>query len=335
MKFASFKYDTSVNLGDQVQSLAAEQHLPSVDEHLDRDSLHDVAGPREHVVIMNGWFSDFPQNWPPSEAVQPVFFGFHMTWRNGAKDRFLQADSVAYLKQHGPIGCRDRQTRDWLLEKGVDAFYSKCLTLTFPRRERAPKNGKVFLVDVDFYPIPKWLRRRGIKLSQMTMPIFDDATRREMAQQLLETYRDEASLVVTSKLHCAMPCLAMGVPVVFIGRPGDYRTSILEDMGLTILPYKLPQNKLWRLLKWALHEFLGLGYVRQNVWNPPAPDIEAQKGEIKAQLERTLEARLAQFAEGAAHNAAQPLRVPLQRRRERPGTPAVSVLAEVEPLPRS
>ncbi len=292
MKFASFRYDTSVNLGDQVQSFAAEQYLPRLDGHIDRDTLDTFSSPEKTLVIMNGWFSDKPQNWPPSEAVEPVFFGFHASYYNDFNKRFLEGDSIAYLKTQEPIGCRDRQTRDWLRERGVDAFYSKCLTLTFPKRERAPENGKVFLVDVEYYPIPKSLRKKGIKVSQMTVPFYDDDTKRKMMRQLLETYKKEAALVVTSKLHCAMPCLAMGIPVVFIGKPDDYRTTILRDMGLSIQPYRLPKSRPLRLLKWALYETLGLGYVRKKVWNPEPLDIEAEKAEIRAQIKSRLEARL-------------------------------------------
>ena len=142
MKYASFCYNTSVNLGDQVQSFAAEQYLPRLDGHVDRDSLNQVTEPT--FVIMNGWFSDKPENWPPSAALEPVFFGFHATYYNGFNKRYLEPDSIAYLKTQEPIGCRDQQTCDWLRERGVDAFYSKCLTLTFPRREHTPENGKVF-----------------------------------------------------------------------------------------------------------------------------------------------------------------------------------------------
>ncbi len=293
MKFASFRYDTSVNLGDQVQSFAAEQYLPRLDGHIDRDTLDTVSGPEKTLVIMNGWFSDKPQNWPPSRAVEPVFFGFHASYYNNFNKRFLEGDSIAYLKTQEPIGCRDRQTRDWLRERGVDAFYSKCLTLTFPKRESTPENGKVFLVDVEYYPIPKSLRKKGVKVSQMTVPFYDDDTKRKMMRQLLETYKKEAALVVTSKLHCAMPCLAMGIPVVFIGKPDDYRTTILRDVGLPIQPYRLPKSRPLRLLKWALYETLGLGYLRKNVWNPEPLDIEAEKAEIRAHIKSRLEARLA------------------------------------------
>ena len=314
MKYASFRYDTSVNLGDQVQSFAAEQYLPRLDAHLDRDSLDEVPGPDETLVIMNGWFSDKPEHWPPSEAVAPIFFGFHATYYNGFNKRFLEPDSIAYLKTQEPIGCRDRQTRDWLRERGVDAFYSKCLTLTFPKREREPENGKVFLVDVEYYPVKRSLRRAGVKLSQMTVSVYDDATKREMMAQLLETYKNEAALVVTSKLHCAMPCLAMGIPGVFIGKPDDYRTTLLRDVGLEIQPYRLPKNKVLRLLKWALYETLGLGYVRKNIWDGQVLDLEAEKASIRAQLAEQFNRRVGQHVKLATPGLGTRLR------RRAPGT---------------
>lgn len=319
MKFVSFRYDTSVNLGDQVQSFAAEQHLPRLDGQVNRDSLDSVPSSDPLSVIMNGWFSDKPENWPPSSAVTPLFFGFHMTWYNSAKDRYLEPDSIAYLKTQEPIGCRDRQTRDWLIERGVDAFYSKCLTLTFPKRERAPENGKVFLVDVEYHPIAKDLRRRGVKVSQMTIPAYDDATKRQMMRQLLDTYRDEASLVITSKLHCAMPCLAMGIPVVFIGRPDDYRTAILRDMGLEIQPYRLPKSRARRLLKWALYETLGLGYVRKDIWNPGVLEIEDKKAEIVSQIKTLVQKRFGTSAKtdtGASASTLRGARTPRTTRTE-------------------
>lgn len=36
------------------------------------------------------------------------------------------------------------------------------------------------------------------------------------ASALLKRYRDEAGLVITTALHCAQPCAALGIPVVFV-----------------------------------------------------------------------------------------------------------------------
>lgn len=292
MKIASFKYDGLSNLGDQIQSLAAEQHLPSVDEQLNRDSLNMVLGLEKHFIIMNGWFSSIPQNWPPSEAIEPLFFGFHIALQRGTKERFLQPDSIAYLKRFEPIGCRDRRTRDWLHEKGVDAYYTKCLTLTFPRRKTTPKDGKIYLIDVHkHYPLPKHIRKAGVRLSHGCSDAFGDEVKRAMAKRLLELYRESAALVVTSRLHCAMPCVAMGIPVVYLGKPGDYRTSILEDIGLPVHRYNMPKNILAKYFKRFFYETFSLGIVRQNIWNPQPHNIEDEKANIIRNIREALTKR--------------------------------------------
>ena len=53
---ASFKYDDSINLGDEIQTLAAEQYLPDVDIRIDRDSLTLFKVDEIHIVILQGWF---------------------------------------------------------------------------------------------------------------------------------------------------------------------------------------------------------------------------------------------------------------------------------------
>lgn len=298
MKFASFKYQ-SKNIGDQFQSFAAEQHLPRVDEQIERDFLGDLPGPDKHFVIMNGWFNQDPEPWPPSEALEPVFFGFHIgkNRKDNIRERYLQPDSVAYFKRFEPIGCRDRQTRDWLLEKGVDAYYSKCLTLTFPKREKVPKDGKIFLVDVfSYYPLPKYLRKKGVIVGHGISNILGDPVKRTVAKRVLEVYRDEAALVVTSRLHAAMPCIAMGIPVVYLGTPGDYRTSILEDIGLPVHEYKKPKNKLIAQLKRRFYEAFSLGYLKQDIWNPPPLEIEEEKAKIIEGVRHSVNERLKALA---------------------------------------
>lgn len=37
-------------------------------------------------------------------------------------------------------------------------------------------------------------------------------------EDLLQTYKNKAQLIVTSALHCATPCTAMGIPVVLIAK---------------------------------------------------------------------------------------------------------------------
>lgn len=55
-----------------------------------------------------------------------------------------------------------------------------------------------------------------------------------MAQDLLEGYAQCARLVITSKIDC-MPCLALGIPVVFL-YPADKRNDYHVSDGRRFIP---------------------------------------------------------------------------------------------------
>lgn len=60
----------------------------------------------------------------------------------------------------------------------------------------------------------------------------------QYARHILERYRLEAKLVITSKIHVAMPCVAMGIPVVFItDEPNNIRFDVIQGI-LPIYSYK-------------------------------------------------------------------------------------------------
>lgn len=271
MKFASFMYNYSGNLGDQVQTLAAEQFLPTVDKKFNRDTLAHVTEAEKYLVIMNGWFSHAPKKcFPPSDSIDPVFFSFHLTdwYGDQALNYFLLPESLEYFRKHEPIGCRDRHTMEILKERGVDAFYSKCLTLTFPARSKPPSDGRVFLVDADNIPVPGYYRRNAIKVTQAVDDIYSDHLKTLMTKTMLGAYRDHARLVITTKLHCTLPCIAMGIPVIFFGDPDDYRVSILHDLDVPI------------------HK-----HINNVDWDPAPVAIEEEKNRIISEISRLLAAK--------------------------------------------
>jgi exopolysaccharide biosynthesis predicted pyruvyltransferase EpsI len=57
-----------------------------------------------------------------------------------------------------------------------------------------------------------------------------------IAQEYLDRYRKEAKLVITSRLHCALPCIAMGIPVIVMGDHRDKRLQLVEEFT-KIHPY--------------------------------------------------------------------------------------------------
>lgn len=243
MRYCSLKYSQSDNLGDEIQSLAAEQFLPSIDGFVDRDTeLHAVAEPS--VVILNGWFKHGPSHWrenaadcwPPSPNIYPAFVGFHIAFPD-----LLSAECVDYYRRWAPIGCRDRGTMDMLQQRGVDAYLSRCLSLTFSRRATAPAAGKVYIVEgkdrLDRRLIPPDIADGAVSRNHYVAAHLKKKNdlKRKLAGDLLREYREQARLVVTNLLHCALPCLAMAIPVVFLspyrpGDPGSYRLDPIRDL---------------------------------------------------------------------------------------------------------
>lgn len=146
-KLLAVSVDTGehVNIGDYIQALAAAQFLPEVDGFVQRERLKEYDG-EACKVIMNGWYMHHTEHWPPSDKIKPLFVAFHIN--ASAKEGMLTEDSINYIKKFQPIGCRDYFTRDLLVSKGVDAYFSACLTLTLGMTYKSEdKDGKCYFVD--------------------------------------------------------------------------------------------------------------------------------------------------------------------------------------------
>lgn len=276
MKYARL-YCTNGNIGDDIQALAAGRHLPvDADLAVDRDEIHRWSCEEPVTVIMNGWFSRNTEAWPPSPAIQPIFAGFHVS----ARMRPAIARHAAYLKRFGTIGARDPSTTEFLRSLGVEAETTYCLTLTFPTRAEAPKDGKVFLVDANDIAIPAPLRRGAVKVTH-DMPPLDYRVTFPMARQLLDLYRDTARLVITTRLHAALPCIAMGIPVVYFADPRDGRANIVRDIGGVVHDRRLHSKRMGRGLAGRL--------LSRVDWSPVSIDVSP----VKARLTRFVSERLA------------------------------------------
>lgn len=230
-RFGLFEYSTS-NLGDEIQSIAASQFLPRIDEFLDRDrtsSFSSRDGGRVKV-IMNGWYSHAPENWPPSDDVDPLLVSVHLNsyYRSPRGDMsaelMLSGAGLEYFRRNAPIGARDLTTLGAFRAAGVEAYFSGCLTLTLrrPEVERDPDLIVLNSVadDVRAKIEDATRGRKRIQAVSQLSTITSRVKRFKAALALLDTYA-RASFVVTSKLHCALPSLAFGTPVVLITSAAD------------------------------------------------------------------------------------------------------------------
>jgi len=285
-------FDQVFNLGDDIQTLAVERLLPRVDGYVSREALDQVREPA--IVAMNGFFMQ-SDHWPPADAVVPLFFAFHVA--PGKRHVMLSPPGIDYLRRHAPIGCRDEGTVALLASHGIEAFYSRCVTLTFERRERAPADGKVFLVagtGMDFESIiPRSLRREAIHVNQakLRLPHFSAGLRRQMAAELLAAYRDHARLVITTKIHCAMPCIAMGIPVVFLydaAKRDDYRVRLIDELvGIHYVDDSPLKGRPLNPLRCG-----------QIDWSPAPAEVEPLKASIRQGFAEALARAEARFVAG-------------------------------------
>jgi len=286
---SKFPNISGVNIGDYVQALASSQFLPHIDGFIDRDEdLKNYAG-EPCKVIMNGWYMHLPQNWPPSDLIDPLFVAFHLN--SGVKEAMLSSQSIAYLKSHQPIGCRDLNTLELLSNNGVEAYFSGCMTLTLGEKYHSNKkeyktyivdpifNGKVNWSNIIkaiyitiFHPLDllKLYRNKQLCLHhgrnfiskvlktalyyKEYSRIFSrklimeseyvcqesmsykrrfktDLERLKEAERLVRLYA-EASLVITSRIHCALPCLGVETPVIYLEKSQDIEESKCRLAGL-------------------------------------------------------------------------------------------------------
>jgi hypothetical protein len=240
-RFALLKFDGTQNLGDEIQSIAAKRFLPRIDAWVDRERLDEFRASKPHKIILNGWFLHRPEHWPPSTSLHPLIISFHLTReivpgsnisKIAPSDTVLKGNGLEFLKRHEPIGARDLDTLAQLRSAGIDAYFSGCLTLTLRVATPIEKHEIVYAVDVSdgmFAHLSRNYEGRIIRLVHGDSKLKGPA-RFARASHFLQCYA-QAQAVVTTRLHCALPCLALGTPVLLIEEARDhYRFDGLRDL---------------------------------------------------------------------------------------------------------
>lgn len=209
MIFKVHSYRSSGNIGDAVQTIALQRLLPSV-RYAWRDSGHPDDGV---PFIVNGWLGD---NAPCVENRNCLFAGVFVdnnedNYRWMANSRFAE------------IGARDPATVILCGERKFRASLIGCATLTFDRYD-GPRSG-IYAVDAD---VP------GAQQITHEISSLDWEEQMTLAETLLDKYR-RAELVITSRMHVALPCIAFGTPVVMadpIHVNAVRRMSLMDVIGV-------------------------------------------------------------------------------------------------------
>jgi len=254
MKYGILCYKTN-NVGDEIQSIAAKNFLPKIDFYLDRENLDKVKNNQKIKLIMNGWFMHNPKNWLPSDSIIPLFISFHICAKGltskeslayfkkhepiGCRDIF----TYKLLKKKGVksyfSGCltltlrnKYKKRNDKILLVDVSPDIKKII----------PKKFKRQIICLSFYNFPNFILKlraffsrfkksdlggfrliylllRELKIDPFLEGVFSKIITRKTKFRKAEMLLDEfakARLVITSRMHCALPCLAFGTPLIFI-----------------------------------------------------------------------------------------------------------------------
>ena len=217
-------FRNSKNIGDDIQTYAAWQLVENA-VFCDREQLHQYPTPTK--LLCNGWFMKIGANWPPASHIHSLFLSFHIS--SSCQNDMTRPASIAYFQQHQPIGCRDIHTQQLLEKHKIASYFSGCLTLTLPHY-KGDRNDEILFVDVmrknytSSYRsvivnklIPKKYKNHVQHLTHFSNNLKYKSIEQRMndVENILDRYK-KAKVVFTSLIHCALPCIAMGTPVVFI-----------------------------------------------------------------------------------------------------------------------
>ncbi|NEP31274.1 MULTISPECIES: polysaccharide pyruvyl transferase family protein [unclassified Moorena] len=154
------------------------------------------------------------------------------------------------------MGCRDSRTVKEFNKINIDAYFSGCPTITLKNPE-IERTDEVLVVDAHLKNaaghipdttqllrslVPSYILEKAKFLTHNVEPYKYRWHGYKLNRAIdLLTYYAKAKLVITSRLHCALPCLAFGTPCVFIHKNlhTDFR---LKDYTNVLNGYDSPSD---------------------------------------------------------------------------------------------
>lgn len=252
----------SDNIGDDMQSLVLRRWLGYREDEIlffDRDRHTFQREPRSNSIqlLINGFIGKGALPVPDLEGleIEPMFLAIHMADVNDDNPGKLDQ-----LRKFGPVGCRDKQALQECLQNQVPAYFGGCPTILCDPAD-VKQDIDILLVDVNPRRLPALPERRVVRYSSnMKVPKETPfAMRAEMCLRRWELL-SRSRLVVTSKLHAAMPALGMGRPVVFI------KEEIVCEGRLTAFPEKFSTYPEKSRISWDPEDhFLDISEHRKHV----------------------------------------------------------------------
>jgi len=250
--FGILFYKNSINLGDEIQSIAALRLIKKFykDEfniyYINRDNgdIYDKGYIRltnfdefthnKINCIYNGWFDGDYHTLPNKDTIKYLnilFISYHINEQEKNKNYDILENSKInfnslyhqslkpFYDTYSPIYCRDLSTLNKLSSIGVNSLFSGCLTMTLARTRKIEdiKKNCIYIVDVNkksYDEIPRDIIEQAIHITHIT-DTKDNNTKFLEAEKLINIYSN-AKLVITSRLHVILPCLAFKTPCIMM-----------------------------------------------------------------------------------------------------------------------
>jgi len=257
MKTALYTYSTP-NIGDDFQSYVMAGIIGAPDIWINRDRASTYAG-EPCRLIANAYMT--VESFPIAEKIRPEFVAIHL----GGMEKLIEPSKLQYLKENsaqvGPIGCRDLETFHYLERLTVPCYFAGCPTALCGADAEAEPADFLLFVDVDPSMFGRLNRQPHVRWHTQRIAEDDRTRRQELCRSRHRLYTS-ARLVVTSRIHVALPCLGMGKPVIFV------KQNILAAGRLRALPsgfrtYEAGAKELWTMeLKPEQHLFDASEYCR-------------------------------------------------------------------------
>ena len=228
-------HNHGMNIGDEMQQLAGLQFMPHVSEFVERDDLSESwgeGGTVQHggtgnstIIFANAWYDKTAKTWPPPPHLNPVYLSMH--FEDDALP--LKSSSLKSLT-YWPVGSRDTASNVLLQKHWIPASMLGDLTNTLAPICDRSKGGshKVRIIDVSDSVlkaiVPKDVIDGAVFDTHKSLPpsqkVDNQLARYADAYGHLRDYC-ESKLIITERIHAALPSVAMGTPVLLIDDAGS------------------------------------------------------------------------------------------------------------------
>ncbi len=237
------RYPWSGNLGDTLQSRVfeyyiRENHKEFEIDYVGRDfpistspsSLEKEFGKGKRDILLTGWLTQNPTRFLSIQRNLLGLIGVHLATQGsiaygnlGLKHMFLSKTFCDEFTGYN-ITSRDFYTRDFLMERGMNAPFVGCVSslismidLSFLPKQQ---DHEILFVDVDDQIQSHLLKgsnhdKRILNLTNRIDPVYGE-NQKEKKVDLLIASIQSSELIVTSRLHVALPSMALGKPTVLI-----------------------------------------------------------------------------------------------------------------------